>query len=175
MAASRRVTIEQSTDAPAMTEDVTVRCRGVDGARREGDMTRRFVAHRLYLALALLCGLLVGAFAWQLRAAWDWGALLFLAITGALALHYGRLALARVEVTGDRLRLRQWGAAAREVEFRQLSQVVEEGRGLRALQLHYHPRGGSGLMVTDDLRTLTLPAVQDHAGLWEALAAHVHE
>ena len=138
-------------------------------------MTRRFVAHGLYIAFALLCSLLVGAFAWQLRAAWDWGALLFLAITGVLALHYGRLALARVEVTGDRLRVVQWGAAAREVEFRQLSQVVEEGRGLRTIQLHYHPRGANGLVVTDDLRTLSLPAVQDHTGLWEALAAHVQE
>jgi hypothetical protein len=138
-------------------------------------MTVRFMAHRLYVALALLCALLVAAFVWQLQAAWDWGALLFVAITAALALHYGRLALARVEVTGDRLRVVQWGAAAREVEFRQLSQVVEEGRGLRAIQLHYHPRGVNGLVVTDDLRTLSLPAVHDHAGLWEALAAHVQE
>ncbi|MCC6457397.1 MAG: hypothetical protein IT328_20750 [Caldilineaceae bacterium] len=132
-----------------------------------------YTGHSFYRLLAALCVILILLFAWQLRARWDWGALLFMAIAAWSAFRCVRLMLSQVEVMDDRVRLVAPGSSPREVEFRQLSEVHEEGRGLKSILLVYYPRMATGLLDLDEERTLLLPAVNGHAELLAALAAKV--
>ena len=91
-----------------------------------------YTGHSFYKVLAALCVLLVLLFAWQLRGGWDWGTLLFMVIAAWSAFRCARLMLSRVELATDRLRLHTAWSSPREVEFRQLSGVFAEGRGLKA-------------------------------------------
>jgi hypothetical protein len=132
-----------------------------------------YTGHSFYRLLAALCVILILLFAWQLSTRWDWGALLFMAIAAWSAFRCVRLMWSRVEVTDDRVRLVAPGASPREVEFRQLSGVHEEGRGLKSILLVYYPRISTGLLDLDEERTLLLPAVNRHAELLATLAAKV--
>ena len=129
--------------------------------------------HVLYRVLAALCVLLVLLFGWQLVNGWDWGALLFLGVAGWSAVRCYVLMSSKVEVTDDRVRVLSPGASPREVEFRQLTAVYEEGRGLKSIMLIYYPRIASGLLDLDDERTLVLPAVNQHEELLAALIGKV--
>jgi hypothetical protein len=130
-----------------------------------------YTGHRLYRVLAALCVLLVLLFAWQLWNRWDWGALLFMAIAAWSAFRCLNLMSSKVEVMSDRVQLRTLAASPREVEFRQLSGVYEEGRGLKSILLFYHPRLENGLFALDEELTLHLPAVNRHDELLATLAA----
>jgi hypothetical protein len=132
-----------------------------------------YTGHSFYRVLAALCVVLILLFAWQLRARWDWGALLFMAIAAWSAFRCVRLMWSRVETTDDRVRLLAPGSSPREIEFRQFSGVHEEGRGLKSILVVYHPRLETGLLDLDDERTLLLPAVNGHDELLATLAAKV--
>lgn len=125
--------------------------------------------HSLYRVLTAISVVMVLLFGWQLFNRWDWGALLFMAIAAWSAIRSYRLMASRVELTDDRLRLLTPGSAAREIEFRQLSDVYDEGRGLRSILLLYHPRLETGLFDLDSELTLVLPAVDGHDELLAAL------
>jgi hypothetical protein len=129
--------------------------------------------HPLYRIFALLCVLLTVVFGWQLRAGLDWGTLFFMGVTTFLTLRYLRLVASRVKLDGDRVRLYMPLMPVQEVEFRQLSAVNEEGRGLKSILLLYHPRAETGLLDADDVRTLSIPAVYAHEELLSALTAQV--
>ena len=129
--------------------------------------------HVLYRVLAALCGLLVLLFGWQLFTRWDWGALLFLGVAAWSAVRCYLLMSSKVVVTDDRVQVLSPGGAPRTVEFRQLSAVYEEGRGLKSILLLYHPRTDAGIFALDEEATLVLPAVNQHAELLAALTAKV--
>ena len=132
-----------------------------------------YPVHPLYRVFALLCVLLTGVFGWQLRAGLDLGTLFFMGVTFWLTLRYLRLVASRVELEADRVRLYMPLMPVQEVEFRQLSAVNEEGRGLKSILLLYHPRAETGLIDADDVRTMSIPAVYEHEELLSALAAQV--
>ncbi len=132
-----------------------------------------YTAFPLYRVLALASALLVLLFVWQLRTGFDAGALLFLALMLWLALRFGRMALSRVEVLADRVRLLRPFSAPQVVEFRQLEAVYEEGRGFSSILVTYHPRQPDGLLDLEEVKHLSLPAVNDHAGLLATLIAHI--
>jgi hypothetical protein len=132
-----------------------------------------YTSHFLYRLLTALCVLLLLLFVWQLYNRWDWGALLFAGVAIWSAIRCMRFMSSKVEITEDRVRVLAPGAEPREVEFRQLSDVYEEGRGLKSILLLYHPRGENGLVALDEERTLLLPAVNQHEELLAALMAKV--
>ena len=61
---------------------------------------------------------------------------------------------------------------ARRVEFRQLDSATEAGRLLRVVVVTYHPLLENGLLDLDDLRSVTLPAVNQQYELLELLQQH---
>lgn len=132
-----------------------------------------YTGHIWYRVLAALCVLLALLFAWQLTNRWDWGALLFLGVAIWSAFRCLKLMSSKVELAEDRVRLLAMGAAPREVEYRQLSAVYEEGRGLKSILLLYQPRSETGLITPDEERSLQLPAVNQHEELLAALTAKV--
>ena len=134
---------------------------------------RTFSGHRLYQLLTALCVLLALAFGWQLFTSWDWGELLFLGLALWLAARCVILMSSKVIVGADRVRVQTPLRTPREVEFRQITEVHEEGRGLRSVLVLYHPRNDAGIVTIDELLTLALPAVNDHEALLAALQAQV--
>lgn len=132
-----------------------------------------FTGHHIYRLLTALCVLLALLFAWQLYNRWDWGALLFFGVAVWSAVRCVILMSSSVEVGKDRVRVLAPGASTREVEFRQLVAVYEEGRGLKSILLLYYPRGENGLIQSDEQRSLSLPAVNGHEALFAALSAQV--
>ena len=127
----------------------------------------------IYRVFVLASGVMACLFVWQLSNGFDVGALLFLGVTLWLTVRYGRMAASRVELGADRVRLVQPYAAPVEVEYRQVQSVYQEGRGFQSVLVTYHPRQADGLLDLDDVKQLALPAVRDHAGLFNALTAHV--
>ena len=132
-----------------------------------------YTTHLLYRFLTALCALLILLFSWQLRAGLEWGTLFFMAVVLWLAVRYAWLTASRVEVEADQVRLYTPLASPREVEFRQFSGVQEVGRGLKSILLLYHPRTATGIFDPDEIRTITLPAVNEHEQLLAALTAQV--
>jgi hypothetical protein len=132
-----------------------------------------YSGHSLYRVLTALCVLLTLAFAWQLVTSWDWGTLLFLLISAWTAVRCAILMSSKIMIAADRLRVQVPLRTPREVEFRQLAAVHEEGRGLKRILVLYHPRNDAGIVTTDEELTLELPAVNDHNALLAALQARV--
>ncbi len=134
---------------------------------------RTYSGHFLYRWLTALCLVLAGVFLWQLVASWDWGELLFLVIAAWSAVRCIILMSSKIEIMPDRLRVRVPMRPAREIAFRQLSEVYEEGRGLRSILLLYYPRTSDGIITTDEAVSMALPAVNGHDELLAALRAQV--
>jgi hypothetical protein len=132
-----------------------------------------YSGHILYRALTALCVLLTLAFAWQLVANWDWGTLLFLLISAWTAVRCAILMSSKIVIAADRLHVQVPLRTPREVEFRQVAAVHEEGRGLKRILILYHPRNDAGIVTIDEELTLELPAVNDHDALLAALQARV--
>jgi hypothetical protein len=116
-----------------------------------------YTAHYLYRILTVLSLLLAGSFVWQLIQQWDWAALLFLGVALWCTYRCFVIMSSKVELTEDRVRVSSVGATPREVFFRQLSGVYEEGRGLKSILLLYHPRAANGLYALDEELSLVLP------------------
>jgi hypothetical protein len=132
-----------------------------------------YSGHSLYRVLTALCVALLLAFAWQLVAKWDWGTLLFLLIAAWTAVRCAILMSSKIMIAAEHLRVQVPLRTPREVEFRQLAAVHEEGRGLKRILLLYHPRNDAGIVTTDVELTLELPAVNDHDALLAVLLAKV--
>jgi hypothetical protein len=132
-----------------------------------------YTGHHIYKFFTALCLLLALSFAWQLYNLWDWGALLFLGVGLWTAFRCLKFMSSKVEVLDDRVRLSTVGEKTQEVEFRQLSDVYEEGRGLKSILLLFHPRLDTGLLDLDKEQTLTLPPVNKHEELLAALEEKV--
>lgn len=127
----------------------------------------------LYRVLALAGGILILLFLWQLAQNFDPGALLFCSLMVWLTFRFTRMAASRVEVQADRVRYVRPYGTAQEVEFRQVRDVYEEGRGFQSILVAYYPRQANGLLDLDDIKHLALPAVRDHAGLFATLTNHI--
>ena len=116
------------------------------------------------LLAALFCG-------WALWRTFDWITLIFLFGCLFAAASFGVQLLGRVEVDATGLRL-ETPLGARRVEFRQLDSATEAGRLLRVVVVTYHPLLENGLLDLDDLRSVTLPAVNQQYELLELLQQH---
>lgn len=116
------------------------------------------------LLAALFCG-------WALWREFDWITLLFLFGCLFAAASFGMQMLARVEVDESGFR-RVMPLGTRRVEFRQLDSATEAGRLLRVIVVTYHPLQENGLLDLDDLRSVTLPAVNQQYELLELLQQH---
>ncbi len=123
-----------------------------------------------YLFFALAGLVMTGLFAWDLTRRADAGSALYLMISVALVLWNARIALTRVALLPDRITLTAPLARPRQIEFRQLMSVTEEGRMGRALLVAYHPHAGNGLLDLDDVETAALPMLQDQDTLYATLA-----
>lgn len=102
----------------------------------------------------------------------DWGNLLFLLLTLAIATFYARAMSSTVELTPAGVTLRtRFGpiGRARHVDFRQITGASESGRLGSNLTLIYHPLRADGLVDGDDVRGLTLPGVVDQDALLDAI------
>lgn len=141
--------------------------------RRRCEVMTIYTGNSIYRVLAALCVALVALFGWQLWNRWDWGALLFLGVAAWCAYRCYVLMASKVELTEDRVRATAPGTAPREVLFRQLSGVYEEGRAIKSILLLYYPRGESGLFESDKEASLALPAVNQQDELFEALNVKV--
>jgi hypothetical protein len=130
-------------------------------------------AHSRYLVLAILCLGLAGLFGWELAHRFDWGMLLFLAITLGLAVWYASVMASRVTLHPDRVEVFAPLGGTQAIEFRQLLSVTEEGRFGRAILLSYHPLLDQGLLDLEDVRTLALPIVVGQDALLADLAKQV--
>ncbi len=123
-----------------------------------------------YLLFALAGLVMAGLFAWELTRRFDAGSALYLVISVLLVLWNTRAALTRVALLPDRITLTAPLARPREIEFRQLMSVTEEGRMGRASLVAYHPHTGDGLLDLDDVETAALPMLQDQDTLYATLA-----
>jgi hypothetical protein len=132
-----------------------------------------YKGNSIYRVLTVLCVALVALLGWQLWKSWDWGALLFVVVAAWCAYRCYVLMASKVELTEDRVRATAPGSAPREVLYRQLSSVYEEGRAIKSILLLYYPRGESGLFDLDEENSLVLPAVNEQNELFEALNAKV--
>lgn len=128
-----------------------------------------FTAHPLYRGLTLAAAVTAGFALWQMRGQWDILTLLLLLAGVVLTVYFGRLALARITLDARHVHLAMLGARPRRVEYRQLSAVHEEGRGIRSILLLYHPRMDNGLVDTSELHSLNLPATAHGDALLAAL------
>src|SRR4051794_17971934 len=117
---------------------------------------KTYTGNSFYRLLTVLCVVLVLLFGWQLWNRWDWGALLFLGVAVWSGYRCFLLMSSKVELTDDRVRAIAPGSAPREVLFRQLSSVYEEGRAMKSILLLYHPRAESGLFELDEENSLVL-------------------
>lgn len=123
-----------------------------------------------YLFFALVSLIMVGLFGWDLARRVEVGTAVFLVISLGLMLWNVRAALTRVALLPDRLTLTMPISRPREIEFRQLMSVTEEGRMGRALLVAYHPHAGNGLLDLDDVETAALPMLQDQDALFAVLS-----
>lgn len=135
------------------------------------DTTGTVITYRAVDRYALLggAGLLAALFcAWALWRQFDWITLIFLFGCLFAAGAFGIQLRSRVEVDGEGLRLVA-PFARRHVQFRQLDGATEAGRLLRVIVVTYHPLQENGLLDLDDLRSVTLPAVNQQYDLLELL------
>jgi hypothetical protein len=132
-----------------------------------------YTGHHIYKLFTLLCVLLTLSFGWQLYNAWDWGALLFMGVGAWTAFRCAKLMTSRVALLDDRVQLSTVGRRTHVVEYRQLTDVYEEGRGLKSILLVYHPHMETTLLDLDKEESLSLPPVNKHEELLAALQAKV--
>jgi hypothetical protein len=125
--------------------------------------------HVLYRFLAVGCLVMTVVLAWDVIRLRELPTLFFCLVSAALLLWSARAMFSRVEVTADRVALYMPLTGRREVEFRQLVSVSEEGRWARGLLLIYHPRQEPPLLDLDEMRTLPLPAVDNQDALRASL------
>lgn len=135
--------------------------------------TTHFAAHPRYPLLAGVSAVMAALFGWQLRQGTDRETLLFLGITLALMLWYGRGWGSRVTLEPRRLRLHRPLDRDKVVEFRQLVAVQAEGRFGQSILLHYHPLAANGLVGLDEIRSLALPTLVEQATLLDILQRQV--
>jgi len=125
--------------------------------------------HSRYVLYAGVSLVMAVAFVWLLRNQYEGGAVFFLLVSlGAALWSVGNL-LSRVEVDAVSLVVRLPLLPARRIDIRQLAEVTENGRFVPALVVLYYPLRADGLVDLDDLRSQTLPAVEDQADLLQFL------
>jgi hypothetical protein len=126
-----------------------------------------------YKFIALLCLLFAVGFGWNLTRRFSLDTLLFFVLSLALVTWSVIAMLSRVEVNADSLVLFTPLRASRQVGFRQLISVSENGRFNRVLTLLYYPRSADGLLDLDNPHSLILPALAEQQELFELLEARL--
>ena len=132
---------------------------------------KQYPSHLRYKFIALCCLLLAAALGWNLIRRFSLDTLFFFVISLALIAWSLYGILSRVEITADSLVLFTPLRANRQVEFRQLIGVSENGRFNPVLTLLYYPRLADGLLDLDDAHSLILPSVNEQEQLLELLEA----
>ena len=132
---------------------------------------QQYSSHVRYKFIVLGGLLLAVALGWGLTRRFALDALFFFALSLALIAWSLYAMLSRVEITADRIILLTPLRANRQVEFRQLISVSENGRFNPVLTLLYHPRRADNLLDLDDAHSLILPAVHEQATLLALLEA----
>lgn len=112
---------------------------------------------------ALLC-------AWSLWQQFDWITLIFLIGCLFAAFSFGEQWRSVVVLDEHGLTLRS-PIRVRSVAYRQLDGAVEAGRVVRGIVVTYHPLRENGLLDLEDLRSVTLPAVDQQMELLADLEA----
>ena len=123
-----------------------------------------------YLVFAVISTLMAGLFGWDLARGVEVGTAVFWAISIGLVVWNTRAALTRVALLPDRITVTAPLSRPRQIEFRQLISVTEEGRMGSALLVAYHPHAGNGLLDLDELETAALPMLQGQDALFAALS-----
>lgn len=135
--------------------------------------TKHYTPHLRYKLIALLGLLFAAGFGWQLTRRFSLEVLFFLVISLALIAWAIYAMLSHVEATTNGVILFTPLRASRQIEFRQLISVSENGRFNPVLTLVYYPRETNGLLDLDDARSLILPAVTEQQELLALLEARL--
>ncbi len=145
---------------------------------------RCFRPHPRYLLLAVVGLVMTGAFLWSLTAparagqSFDPSVLLsgegfFCASSLAMAVWFGRQALACICLTQSAVLVEMPLARPQKAEYGQIMSVTESGRGGNALVVLYHPRRESGMLDLDDVNSIIIPAVKQQQELQALLEERI--
>ena len=126
-----------------------------------------------YMLFALIPAVCALVLAWQISAQFDPVAVVFFLIALAATVWAVVNMLSRVRVNEHAVTLRHPLKGVSTVEFRQLISVHTGGRLLPNLVLFYHPRAENDLLDLDEVRSLTLPALEEQETLLDTLQAAV--
>jgi hypothetical protein len=137
---------------------------------REAQFTSTYPATSRYALLTGAGGLAALLCAWSLTRQFDWITLIFLCGCLFAAFSFAVQWRSMVELDPKGFWLRS-PLRTQRVEFRQLDGAVEAGRMARGIVVTYHPLHANGLLDLDDLHSVTLPAVEQHAELLALLVA----
>jgi hypothetical protein len=138
-------------------------------------MMQTFPVQGWYRVTAVLCLMLGLLFGWRLLQGFEPGMLVFLLLSVSVAGWQWRAARTEIALGSDRLLVNAPLTPNHEIEFRQLLDVVEEGRMGRSILVMYHPLAENGLLALDDVRTLALPSVVEQEKLFDTLKAQAPE
>lgn len=122
-----------------------------------------------YRIFALVSLVMAGLFGWDLLHGVEAGAVLFFVVCLGILIWAVRIMFTKVYLAADRLIVATPLSQQKEVEFRQILSVTEEGRGGKAIVVVYHPRVENGLLDLDRAKTVSLPAVENQDALYEDL------
>jgi hypothetical protein len=132
---------------------------------------KNYPSHIRYKFIALFCVLFMAGFGWQLTRNFSLDVLFFLVLSLGLLIWSLYAMFSYLEATAKSLTLFTPLRASRQIEFRQLISVSENGRFNPVLTLLYYPRQADGLLDLDDVHSLILPAVAEQQTLLELLEA----
>ncbi len=135
--------------------------------------TKHFTPHFWYKLVALFCGGLMALFGWNLAQRFTFEAAFFVVMLIGVVAWCGYSTLSQVAVTSTAVTLQTPLRANRQVEFRQLISVSENGRFNPVITLLYHPHLANGLLDLDEVHSLILPALRDQEQVVTLLAAKV--
>lgn len=133
--------------------------------------TKHYASDLRYKFIALLCLLFAASFGWNLTRRFAVETLFFFGLSLALLVWAVIAMLSHVDITADSIILVSPWRTSRQVGFRQLISVSENGRFNLVLTLVYHPRRADGLLDLDNAHSLILPAVTEQQELFERLEA----
>lgn len=118
----------------------------------------------IYLLMVGASALAVLLCAWSLWVQFDWITLIFLFGCLFAAWSFGVQWRSTVELDAQGFIVRAPFQTQR-VEYRQLDDAGEAGRLVRRIVVTYHPLREHGLLDLDELRSVTLPAVEKQVEL----------
>lgn len=132
-----------------------------------------YPSQHFYRVFALISLVVAALFAWDLLQGPELGSVLFFGISLGLLAWSVRAAFTNVALAPDHFRVEAPFVRPRQVEYRQILSVTEEGRMSKSIVVAYHPRTTDGLLDLNRADTIVLPAVQNQDALYEQLLQRV--